>query len=157
MCFVVYFRRDAQLRDGDAQSDVDRMRTAKVFGKVELIGMPALRSQSCRLSDRDTRVVTDVHMSVVDARRPLACQIDLCTRGSARGEEKQKNQRGSFALHGVGSQPDASGSFLKCACMRSGSIKYCGSVTIVVTASQVFLVYGSEKVSKYSSTTALAL
>src|SRR5215510_7084125 len=156
MCFVVQFRRNTQLRDGDAQPDVNWMRTAKVFGKVELIRVPALRPQSSRLVDRNARVVADVHMRVIDTRRPLACQIDLRTHRPAREQKEQKNQRGSFALHGVGSHPDASGSFLKCACMRSGSIRYCGSLTIVVTASHVFLVYGSEKTSKYSSATALA-
>src|SRR5262245_61031006 len=156
-CFVVRFRRDAQLRDGDAQSGVDWMRTAKVLRKVELVRMPALRPQSSRLVDRDARVVADVHVRVVDTRRPLACQIDLRMRGPADEQEEQKNQRGSFALHDVGSHPDASGSFLKCACMMSGSIRYCGSLTSVVTTSHVFLVYGSEKMSKYSSTIALAL
>src|ERR1041385_6003320 len=154
---VVEFRRNAQLRDRDAQTDVDRMGTAQVLGKVELIRMPALRPQPSRLVDGDARVIADVHVRVVDTRRPLAGEIDLRERRPARECKQQENQRGSFARHGVGSHPDASGSFLKCACMMSGSIRYCGSVTIVVTTSQVFLVYGSENVSKYSSMTAFAL
>src|SRR5207249_6853404 len=110
----------------------------------ELFRMKALGSQTPRLIQRDAGVVADVHVVVVDARRPLAGEIDLSACRPARERQQEENQRGSFVRHGVGSHPDASGSFLKCACMISGSIRYCGSVTIVVTTSQVFLEYGSE-------------
>src|SRR5258705_6367427 len=115
------------------------MRSAQVLRKIELFRMKALRSQTPRLVQRDAGVVADVHMVVIDAWRPLTGEIDLSARRPAREREQQENQRGSFVRHGVGSHPDASGSFLKCACMRRGSIRYCGSVIIVVTTSQGFL------------------
>src|SRR5438046_1279326 len=153
---VVQFGRDAELRHRDAQPDVDRVRSAQVLRKVELFRMKALRPETSRLVERDPGVVADVHVVVVHARRPFAGEIDLGDCRPAR-ERQQQKQRGSLARHGVGSHPDASGIFLKCACMMSGSIRYRGSVTIVVTTSQMFFVYGSENVSKYSSTMALPL
>src|SRR4051794_30051395 len=45
-----------------------------------------------------------------------------------RSDRCQENQRGSSARQTVGSQPDASEIFLKCECVRYGSMRYCRSV-----------------------------
>src|ERR1700691_4220641 len=62
---------------------------------------------------------------------------------------------GYFASHGVGFHPAASGNFLKCVLVMNGCVRYCGSVTIVVTTSH-WSPLGVLKLSKFSSTDALA-
>src|ERR1700684_3271225 len=57
-----------------------------------------------------------------------------------------------FAAHGVGFQPVASACFLNCELVMKDESMNCGSVTTVVTISQV--IPASVKLSKYSSTVA---
>src|SRR5687768_4895550 len=106
---------------------------AQVFREIHLVGMPRFGSEAARLIQRDAGVVADIYVRVVNPRRPLAGEIDLGAGGPARYEENKEQQnreshlgvpqRGSSARHGVGSHPDASGSFLKCACMMRGSMR----------------------------------
>src|SRR5688572_2901181 len=123
--------------------------------------MPRHCSEAPFLVERHTRVIPDVHMSVVVPRPPFAGEVHL-RMYRATGHQQQQEQRdrhshlalpqhGSLARQSVGSHPEASSSFLKCECMMSGSLRYCGSITTVVTSSQVLRVYGSVKRSKYSS------
>ena len=116
----------------------------KFSGRSSWFRMPALGSQASRFIEGDARVVANIHVVVVNPRRPLAGEIDLGARGSARKCKSSRQQtlwssfqRGSLARHGVGSHPEASGIFLKCAWVMRGSMRYCGSVTTVVTTSQV--------------------
>ena len=75
---------------------------------------------------------------------PLILSPNACSRAAVHSGP---DQRGSSARHCVGSHPEASATFLKCACVKSGSTRYCGSVVTVVTVSQVLFVYGSVNVS----------
>src|SRR2546427_7907257 len=103
--------------------------------------MPALGSQASRVIEWDSRVVANIHGLVINPGRPLAGEINLGAGRPARQHHQQERQnkshRGSSTRHGVGSHPELSGSFLKCAWVISGSMRYCGSVTTDVTASQV--------------------
>src|SRR5207247_7900691 len=117
------------------------MRPAQILWKIELFRMEALGPEAARFIEWDARVVADIHGLVVNPGRPLAGEINLCAGQTAREhhqeESQNKSHRGSSTRHGVGSHPELSGSFLKCAWVMSGSMRYCGSVTTAVTASQV--------------------
>ena len=63
---------------------------------------------------------------------------------------------GWSARQGVGSQPDAFGSFLNATLVRYGCVKYCGSLTTLSTTSHVSP-FGSENMSKYSSSELFSL
>ena len=65
----------------------------KILRKIELLRMPALGSQAPRFVERDARVVADIHRLVVNPRRPLAGEIDLCAGRPARSSTTRSEQR----------------------------------------------------------------
>ena len=77
---------NTQLRRGDTQPVVDRVRPAEILREVELVRVPRHRPQTPFLVDRHPGVVADVHMGVVVPRTPFAGKIDLRVRRGARDQ-----------------------------------------------------------------------
>ncbi len=82
----IEFVGNAQLRRGDTQPVVNRMRPAEILRKVELVRVPRHRPQTRFFVERHARVVADVHVSVVVPRTPFAGKIDLRVCRRARDQ-----------------------------------------------------------------------
>src|SRR5687768_6247099 len=72
-----------------------------------------------------------------DGRRGPGLQPTVSVGRVREADLPEPHHRGSSTRHGVGSQPDRSGIFLNGYVVAYGCVRYCGSVTIEVTTSQL--------------------